>query len=61
MVNTHTTGTLTTISQNGQIPEICPGLKVGWRWELFVEVTDVFYVVFEIQTFLYLGIRFIIC
>ena len=60
MVNIHVTGTLPTISQNSQIPGICPGLKVGWRWGLLLEVTNAFYVMFEIATFLYYGVRFII-
>ena len=60
MVNIHITGTLTTISQNSQIPGICPGLKVGWRWWLLLEVTNAFYVIFEIANFLHYGIRFII-
>ena len=60
MVNIHITGTLTTISQNSQIPGICPGLKVGWRWWLLLEVTNAFYVMFEIAHFLYNDVRFFI-
>ena len=47
LVNIHITGTLTTISQNSQIPGICPGLKVGWRWGLILEVTKAFYVMLK--------------